>query len=110
MSDRLAKLVRTYGTGASSAILEALVDGESYGLEIRERVRLRTGGALFLGPGSLYPSLHALERDGLTTSRDEKQPRGGRPKVYYALTAFGREVADGLRDEALLLYGSRSLR
>ena len=108
MPAELAKFVRAYGLGSSQAILEVLVDQEGYGLEIRERVRQRTGGALFLGPGSLYPSLHALQRDGLAVSREEKQPHGGRPKVYYTLTEFGRKVADGLREEARMLYGGRS--
>jgi PadR family transcriptional regulator, regulatory protein PadR len=73
------------------ALLQALIEGEGYGLELAERVKERTGGALEIGQGSLYPALWDLERDGLVTSREtEPLPeRGGRPRKYYHLTAEG---------------------
>jgi DNA-binding PadR family transcriptional regulator len=104
-TDLPSTLVRRYGIGATQALLEVLAtDGEAYGLELRDRVRLRTKGTIVLGPGSLYPALHAFERDGLATAHQIPSPRGGRPKVYYALTELGRQVADALRNEACDLY------
>lgn len=42
-----------------------------------------------LSPGTLYPMLHKLERDGYLTSREERQ--GRRVRKLYAITQRGRE-------------------
>lgn len=43
-----------------------------------------------LSPGTLYPILHGLERDGLLRSREEV--KGNRRRVIYAITDDGRRV------------------
>lgn len=87
---------------AKAALLQALVTKPGYGLDLIERVKQRTNGALVLGQGSIYPALRALEREGLLRSWDgETTPeRGGRPRRYYELTAEGRRAAT--RDQAVL--------
>jgi PadR family transcriptional regulator PadR len=77
------------------ALLQALISGESYGLEIIERVQTATGGRVRLLQGRVYPALRELENDGLVESRNgEPLPeRGGRPRRYYRITAEGRRVA-----------------
>jgi len=72
-----------------------LISGKSYGLEIIEKVSERTKGAITLNEGSVYPTLKAMEREGLLRSFDgEPMPeRGGRPRRYYELTGEGRRVA-----------------
>ena len=60
--------------------------------------------------GQIYPELRRLEREGLVEGED--QPRGGRGRRVYELTAAGREalvewlygstVTIELRDESLL--------
>jgi PadR family transcriptional regulator PadR len=69
--------------------------GRGYGLEIIERVKERTSGAIVLTEGNVYPALKSLEREGLLRSYDgEPIPeRGGRPRRYYELTGEGRRVA-----------------
>ena len=64
-----------------TALLQALVDGESYGLELIERVDQRTSGALRIQQGRVYPVLRALEAEGLLESYDGDPvaERGGRP-------------------------------
>ena len=42
-----------------------------------------------LSPGTLYPMLHKMERDGYLTSRKERQGRTVRK--LYAITAKGRQ-------------------
>lgn len=42
-----------------------------------------------LSPGTLYPMLHKLERDGYLASRTQR--RGRQARKYYAITAKGRE-------------------
>lgn len=76
---------------AKAALLQALADGEGFGLELVSRVRERTAGKLELGSGSVYPALRELEREGLVASReaDPLPERGGRPRRYYKLTAEG---------------------
>jgi len=43
-----------------------------------------------LSPGTLYPVLHGLERDGLLQS--EKQVVGGKVRKYYLATEDGKTV------------------
>jgi len=78
-----------------TAILQALVSGESYGLEVIQRVSTMTGGKVRLLQGRVYPVLRQLEADGFLRSWDgEPVPeRGGRPRRYYELTAEGRRAA-----------------
>jgi PadR family transcriptional regulator, regulatory protein PadR len=84
---------------ARAAILAILMGGRSYGLEIIEKVRERTQGFIMLNEGSVYPTLKAMEREGLLRSFDgEPVPeRGGRPRRYYELTGEGRRAATAQR-------------
>lgn len=88
---------------ARAAILTILISGKSYGLEIIEKVRERTQGAIVLNEGSVYPTLKLMERQGLLRSFDgEPMPeRGGRPRRYYELTGEGRRVATEQRTALL---------
>jgi PadR family transcriptional regulator PadR len=90
---------------ARAAILAMLISGRSYGLEIIEKVRERTQGAIVLNEGSVYPTLKAMEREGLLRSFDgEPMPeRGGRPRRYYELTGEGRRVATAQRTALIAL-------
>jgi len=78
-----------------TAILQALMKGESYGLEVIARVHEMTGGKIKLLQGRVYPVLRELEAEGLLRSYDgDPLPeRGGRPRRYYELTAEGRRAA-----------------
>lgn len=80
---------------AKAALLQALISKPGYGLDLIERVKNRTKGAVVLHQGSIYPALRDLERQGLLRSWDgETTPdRGGRPRRYYELTAEGRRAA-----------------
>lgn len=97
---------------ARAALLQALIAGEGYGLELIERVEQRTKGAVKLRQGSVYPALRDLEDEGLVKSYEgEPIPeRGGRPRRYYRLTAKGQraaleqgEAVRGLFDPALAI-------
>jgi PadR family transcriptional regulator PadR len=80
-----------------TAILQVLMKGESYGLEIIDRVRDSSCGKIRLLQGRVYPVLRELEADGLLRSFDgePRADRNGRPRRYYELTAEGRRVATG---------------
>ncbi len=85
---------------AKAALLHALVDGDGYGLELIERLKARTRGKLEFRQGSIYPALRDLEREKLVTSYETAAAaeRGGRPRIYYRITALGRRAVREQRD------------
>jgi PadR family transcriptional regulator PadR len=87
-----------------TALLAALIQGDSYGLELIERVKRNSNGALKIQQGRVYPVLRALEAEGLLESYDgDPLPeRGGRPRRYYKLTAKGLRAA---RENANAIFG-----
>ncbi len=91
---------------AKVALLQALLDGESYGLQLIGRVAERTKGKVKLRHGSVYPALRWLEREGLIKSRDSKPvpETGGRPRRYYELTAEGLRCAREQRESISGLF------
>jgi PadR family transcriptional regulator PadR len=77
------------------ALLQALVQGDSYGLELIERVKNTTNNHIRIVQGRVYPALRELEAEGLLESYDGDplRERGGRPRRYYRITAEGRRAA-----------------
>ena len=75
-------------------ILRLLEQQEMYGYELVQAIRARTGDAISLGEGVVYPTLHALEREGALKSR--RKLVNGRTRVYYAVTAKGAKHLAGL--------------
>ena len=71
-------------------ILEVLTRGPTHGYEIASNIKRRSQGVLDFKEGTLYPALHALERDGLVSSSTELE--GGRTRRYYTLTDKGNLV------------------
>lgn len=72
-------------------ILNLLAEnGRMYGYEMVQRVRERSGGALELTEGALYPALHKLEAEGLLLT--EREARGKRVRKYYSLTPDGKSA------------------
>lgn len=43
-----------------------------------------------IGPGTLYPALHKMQRDGYLES--EKRTEKGRVRIYYRATSKGRQA------------------
>ena len=68
-------------------ILKLLSRKEMYGYEIVKEIQLATGEILSFGEGSIYPILHALEKNGFLTG--ERKEVGGRSRLYYTLTKSG---------------------
>lgn len=92
---------------AKAALLQALISGPGYGLELIERVAQKTEGKIALHEGSVYPALRTLEREGLVRSysSDPSPERSGRPRRYYELTAEGGRLATQQQTTALQLFG-----
>jgi DNA-binding PadR family transcriptional regulator len=89
-------------TPAVFALLLALVDGDRHGYALMRDVEELTGGAVRMGPGTLYRSLQRMRVDGLVEELagaidDELSDRRAERRRVYRLTAAGRRA---LEDEA----------
>ena len=69
-------------------ILAVVSDGPLHGLAIAREINQRSNNALELKQGTLYPALHALERDGWISGAWEI-PDSDRPRKIYTLTEAG---------------------
>lgn len=79
-------------------ILHHAAEGDIHGAWMSEELA-RHGYSI--SPGTLYPTLHRMEQDGLLVSRQEVV--GGRPRrVYRATTAGLDALAEGRRSVAEL--------
>jgi len=79
------------------------LEGEAYGVSIREDIEERTGRSVSIG--AIYTTLGRLEDRGLVRSREETpQGRTGRPRKHYALSPEGardlRESYDAIQSMA----------
>ena len=70
-------------------VLKLLADNKRmYGYEITQRVKQLTFDKIQITEGALYPTLHALEDDGLVTT--ETEYIGKRVRKYYSLSPQGK--------------------
>lgn len=74
---------------ATPLILGLLVEGDSYGYAIIQRVKELSGGQLRWTDGMLYPVLHRLERNDLIAAKWGTS-ENGRKRKYYSITTAGR--------------------
>lgn len=70
-------------------VLRALSGGSMHGYEVTRWLEQRSGDALRVEEGSLYPALHRLARRGLVEAEWGVSENRRRAK-YYTLTAEGR--------------------
>jgi PadR family transcriptional regulator PadR len=63
-----------------------------YGYEITQRVKELTLDRIQITEGALYPTLHALEAEGLVTT--ETEYIGKRVRKYYSLSPEGKTKID----------------
>jgi len=91
-------------------ILNLLKEGKRmYGYEITQEVKKMTSGKIQITEGALYPTLHALEKQGDLIT--EKVYIGKRVRKYYILTDQGKktvtervnELADFMKTMRFLL-------
>jgi PadR family transcriptional regulator len=77
-------------------ILAVLADDPLHGYAVIEELKRRSGGALALPEGTVYPALHRLERNGLLESA--WAAGSGRRRRVYRLTARGRRELGAKRE------------
>jgi DNA-binding PadR family transcriptional regulator len=73
-------------TPAVFHILLALCGRERHGYDIMQQVKEDSGGAVKMGPGTLYGSLDRMMAARLVAKSDTRDPR----RIYYKLTALGQ--------------------
>ena len=74
----------------ATIVLTVLRDGPLHGYQLAREIERRSDGYFDCKEGTLYPTLHKLEREGLL--RGEWQPAGEqRRRKYYALTVAGEQ-------------------
>lgn len=71
-------------------VLSLLKDSDKYGYQMIEELAKRSDDTFLLKEGTLYPLLHALEKDGLVKAYIQATP-SGRERKYYRLTKAGGE-------------------
>ena len=85
------KIEKSLLSGSTPMLVLALLkDGDKYGYEMIEELAKRSDNTFVLKEGTLYPLLHALEKEGLVTSYN-KTANSGRERKYYRLTHAGGE-------------------
>jgi PadR family transcriptional regulator, regulatory protein PadR len=89
-----ADAVRGHLDGLLLAVLDG---GPLHGYAVIEAIVRRSGGALDLPTGTVYPALNRLERTGLLRSRWDSV--SGRRRRTYELTEAGRRALHGHRTE-----------
>ena len=87
-------------TKGSSAllVLSVLENKEMYGYQIVKEIEMRSKFVFSLKEGTLYPILHAFEKDGYVESYWEGK-EGERRRKYYHLTRKGIKVLNENREE-----------
>jgi DNA-binding PadR family transcriptional regulator len=71
------------------SILLALSESEKHGYAIMKEASLPEGGAVKMGPGTLYGSLDRMMQSGLV---EETGLTDNERRRYYCLTRFGQQV------------------
>lgn len=72
-------------------VLAALAGGPAHGYAVIEEIRRKSGDAITLPEGTIYPALHRLDQAGLLSSKWVTAESGRRRRVY-ALTSSGRRA------------------
>jgi PadR family transcriptional regulator, regulatory protein PadR len=70
-------------------ILNILTRGPGHGYRIAQQIKTQSQGVLDFKEGTLYPTLHSLEQQGLLEAYNAEE--NGRPRRYYQITASGRK-------------------
>ena len=71
-------------------ILHTLSVGPNHGYLIAKQIKQQSQGVLDFKEGTLYPTLHTLEQQGLLEAYSAEEK--GRTRRYYRLTDTGRAM------------------
>ena len=96
-------------TKGSSAllVLSVLEKGDMYGYRIIKEIEMRSEFVFSLKEGTLYPILHAFEKEGYVDSYWEGS-EGERRRKYYRITKKGIKVLGQSKQEWIAYSGAVS--
>lgn len=93
---------QTLDGNVETLVLTILEAGPSYGYRIVKDLTVRSEGILRLGEGTIYPVLYRLEERKIISAKWHLAENGRRRK-YYRLTAKGRKILAGNRQQWQML-------
>ncbi|HBP39075.1 MAG TPA: PadR family transcriptional regulator [Clostridiales bacterium] len=93
-------LVQELHRGSLVLIILSQLNEKQYGYSLVQRLEEQ---GLSLDPGTLYPLLRRLEKQGLLDSQWDTE--AGRPRRYYILSLAGRQVLTAVTREWRKLNG-----
>lgn len=99
--ERMVKMKFDKGLMAGSGtmlVLSLLEKSDMYGYQMIEELARRSSDLFQMKEGTLYPILHALEKDKCLSSYQQEAPTG-RMRKYYKLTRRGKQLLDDKRAE-----------
>lgn len=75
-----------------------ILNGNAYGVTIKDEIESRLGREVSVG--ALQITLRRLEKKGYLKSKhgETEESRGGRPKLYFTITAYGKKAITYIRD------------
>lgn len=79
-------------------VLSLLAAGDKYGYEMIAELEARSDHTFTLKEGTLYPILHALEKEGAVQAYEKAAPTG-RTRKYYHITRKGLRLLDEKKEE-----------
>ena len=79
---------------------------DAYGVAIKDEIEQRLKRKVSVG--ALHSALRRMEKKGFVDSRtgDPDKLRGGKPKRFYKITAFGKEVLEYNKDIRSTLWNA----
>ena len=75
-------------------VLAAMVDGPAHGYAVIQEIKRRSGGAFDLPEGTIYPTLHRLEKAGYLASHWTTAESGRKRRVYKMTRRGERALSD----------------
>ena len=79
-------------------VLSLLRESDKYGYQMISDLALRSEQVFELKEGTLYPVLHALEKDGALRAYEKEAP-SGRTRRYYSITPKGRQLLEEKKEQ-----------
>jgi DNA-binding PadR family transcriptional regulator len=81
-----------------------ILHGNAYGVTIKDEIEERLKRTVSVG--ALQTTLRRLEKKGYLSAShgDTSKSRGGRPKLYFTLTAYGKKAIAYTRDTRNALW------
>jgi DNA-binding PadR family transcriptional regulator len=84
----------------------ARLDGEAYGMRIRQEIEERSGRAVSIG--AVYATLDRLEDKGYVRTSDDAS--GGRARRFFTVPPAGIEALEAARDLQSRMWAGLRLR